>query len=54
MIQLSGLLKIDPILTFEDFIAKLPENYLKLPLLEPLVKVGLFDLFENNRQKSIY
>ncbi|OIB11588.1 DNA polymerase III subunit alpha [Streptococcus pneumoniae] len=40
-----------PYSNIEDFIAKLPENYLKLPLLEPLVKVGLFDSFEKNRQK---
>lgn len=40
-----------PYSSIEDFIAKLPENYLKLPLLEPLVKVGLFDSFEKNRQK---
>lgn len=40
-----------PYSNIEDFIAKLPENYLKLPLLEPLVKVGLFDSFERNRQK---
>ena len=53
MIWRFGLLKIDPIRVIEDFIAKLPENYLKLPLLEPLVKVGLFDSFEKNRQKSI-
>ena len=40
-----------PYSNIEDFVAKLPENYLKLPLLEPLVKVGLFDSFEKNRQK---
>ena len=40
-----------PYSNIEDFIAKLPENYLKLPQLEPLVKVGLFDSFETNRQK---
>ncbi|WP_261089137.1 DNA polymerase III subunit alpha [Streptococcus mitis] len=40
-----------PYSNIEDFIAALPENYLKLPLLEPLVKVGLFDSFEKNRQK---
>ncbi|MTV44545.1 DNA polymerase III subunit alpha, partial [Streptococcus pneumoniae] len=40
-----------PYSNIEDFLAKLPENYLKLPLLEPLVKVGLFDSFEKNRQK---
>ena len=40
-----------PYSNIEDFIAKLPEDYLKLPLLEPLVKVGLFDSFEKNRQK---
>lgn len=40
-----------PYSNIEDFLSKLPENYLKLPLLEPLVKVGLFDSFEKNRQK---
>ncbi len=45
--------KIDLILTLK-ILAKLPENYLKLPLLEPLVKVGLFDSFEKNRQKKYY
>ena len=28
-----------PYSNIEDFLAKLPENYLKLPLLEPLVKL---------------
>ena len=45
------ILENRPYSNIEDFITKLPENYLKLPLLEPLVKVGLFDLFEKNRQK---
>lgn len=45
------IIKNRPYSNIEDFISKLPENYLKLPLLEPLVKVGLFDSFEKNRQK---
>ena len=40
-----------PFSTIEHFISNLPKNYRKIPLLEPLVKVGLFDLFEQNRQK---
>ena len=43
-----------PYSDIEDFIAKLPENYRKVPLLEPLVKVGLFDSFEKNRQKVLH
>ena len=41
-----------PYSNIEDFVAKLPENYLKLPLLEPLVKVGLFDSLKKS-SKSI-
>ena len=40
-----------PFSNIEHFIFKLPKNYRKIPLLEPLVKVGLFDSFEQNRQK---
>ena len=40
-----------PFSTIEHFISNLPKTYRKIPLLEPLVKVGLFDLFEQNRQK---
>lgn len=35
----------------EDFLVKLFENYLKFFLLEFLVKVGFFDLFEKNCKK---
>lgn len=37
----------------EDFILRLPQNYHKLPLLTPLVQLGLFDSFEPNRQKIL-
>ena len=36
------ILENRPYSNIEDFIAKLPENYLKLPLLEPLVKSWSF------------
>ena len=42
-----------PYSTIEDFISKLPKNYHKISLIEPLVKVGLFDTFEKNRQKVL-
>ena len=40
-----------PYSNIEDFLAKLPENYLKLPLLEPLVKVGLFEFIWEKSSK---
>ena len=40
-----------PFSNIEHFIANLPKNYRKNSLLDPLVKVGLFDSFEQNRQK---
>ena len=42
-----------PFSTIEDFISKLPKNYRKIALLEPLIKVGLFDSFEKNRLKVL-
>ena len=42
-----------PFSTIEDFISKLPKNYRKISLLEPLIKVGLFDSFEKNRLKVL-
>ena len=38
----------------EDFILRLPQSYHKLPLLSPLVQLGLFDVFEPNRQKILH
>ncbi|MFQ6810107.1 MAG: hypothetical protein ACLRSL_01190 [Streptococcus sp.] len=40
-----------PFESIEDFILRLPSQYHKLPLLTPLVELGLFDCFEKN-QKS--
>ena len=37
----------------EDFILRLPQNYHKIPLLTPLIQLGLFDSFEKNRQKIL-
>ncbi|MBP2623079.1 DNA polymerase III subunit alpha [Streptococcus oricebi] len=42
-----------PFKSVEDFMLKLPENYQKIPLLTPLIQLGLFDLFESNRQKIL-
>ena len=35
-----------PFESVEDFILRLPNQYHKLPLLTPLVELGLFDIFE--------
>ncbi|KXT75253.1 DNA polymerase III alpha subunit [Streptococcus sp. DD10] len=42
-----------PFSSVEEFILKLPESYQKIPLLTPLVQLGLFDNFESNRQKIL-
>ena len=42
-----------PFTSVEDFVFKLPLHYRKLPLLTPLVQLGLFDSFEHNRQKIL-
>ncbi|MDO4666954.1 MAG: DNA polymerase III subunit alpha [Streptococcus sp.] len=39
--------------SIEDFILRLPKQYHKIQLLEPLIQIGLFDVFENNRQKIV-
>lgn len=38
----------------EDFLTKLPVKYHKLEILEPMIKVGLFDQFEPNRRKILH
>ncbi|WP_314482001.1 DNA polymerase III subunit alpha [Streptococcus cristatus] len=43
----------NPFSSMEDFILRLPQTYHKLPLLSPLVQLGLFDVFEPNRQKIL-
>ena len=42
-----------PFKSVEDFILKLPVQYKKADLLTPLIQLGLFDLFEKNRQKIV-
>ena len=42
-----------PFESIEDFILRLPSQYHKLPLLTPLVELGLFDCFEKNRRKVL-
>ena len=44
----------NPFSSVEDFILRLPQTYHKLPLLSPLVQLGLFDVFEPNRQKILH
>ena len=44
----------NPFSSVEDFILRLPQTYHKLPLLNPLVQLGLFDVFEPNRQKILH
>ena len=43
-----------PFESVEDFILRLPNQYHKLPLLTPLVELGLFDIFEKNRRKVLH
>ncbi len=47
------ILENRPFSSVEDFITRLPKNYQKESLLNPLVEVGLFDSFEKNRQKIL-
>ncbi|MDQ0221724.1 DNA polymerase III subunit alpha [Streptococcus moroccensis] len=42
-----------PFASIEDFVHRLPEPYAKPALIEPLIKIGLFDQFERNRQKVL-
>lgn len=42
-----------PFKSVEDFILKLPDQYKKIELLTPLIQLGLFDIFERNRQKIV-
>ena len=42
-----------PFSNVEDFVLKLPTQYHKVQLITPLVQVGLFDVFEKNRQKIL-
>ncbi|MFS1664307.1 DNA polymerase III subunit alpha [Streptococcus sp. zg-JUN1979] len=42
-----------PFESVEDFLTRLPEPYQKQAFLEPLIQIGLFDLFEPNRQKIL-
>ena len=43
-----------PFKSVEDFILRLPSQYKKQELLIPLIQLGLFDIFEKNRQKIIH
>lgn len=42
-----------PFNSIEDFILNMPLNYRKIPILTPLIQLGLFDIFEKNRQKIL-
>src|SRR3712207_2349889 len=42
-----------PFTSVENFLCSIPEKYQKTSFLEPLIKIGLFDGFEKNRQKII-
>ncbi|WP_150225649.1 DNA polymerase III subunit alpha [Streptococcus constellatus] len=42
-----------PFSNVEGFVLKLPTQYHKVQLLTPLVQIGLFDVFEKNRQKIL-
>lgn len=39
--------------SIEDFLTRIPKKYQKVEVLTPLVNIGLFDIFETNRQKII-
>lgn len=39
--------------SIEDFLTRIPKKYQKVEVLTPLVHIGLFDIFEMNRQKII-
>ncbi|WP_155997621.1 DNA polymerase III subunit alpha [Streptococcus ruminantium] len=47
------ILEHRPYKSVEDFILRLPDNYKKKELLIPLIQIGLFDEFENNRRKIL-
>ncbi|MEY8463546.1 DNA polymerase III subunit alpha [Streptococcus merionis] len=47
------ILENRPFDSVEDFVHRLPENFAKPVLLEPLIKIGLFDQFEKNRHKIL-
>ncbi|WEV61228.1 DNA polymerase III subunit alpha [Streptococcaceae bacterium ESL0729] len=42
-----------PYKDFYDFVKKLPENFQKPAQLNPLIQIGAFDLFDENRQKLL-
>lgn len=42
-----------PFKSVEDFVLRLPNQYKKEDFLRPLIQLGLFDIFENNRQKIL-
>ncbi|EHJ51735.1 DNA polymerase III subunit alpha [Streptococcus macacae] len=42
-----------PYTGIEDFMTRMPEKYQKADILKPLIQIGLFDLFDSNRQKII-
>lgn len=42
-----------PFKSVEDFILQMPDQYKKADFLTPLIQLGLFDIFEKNRQKIL-
>ena len=40
-------------ISIEDFLTRIPSKYQKVDILTPLIQIGLFDIFEPNRQKII-
>ncbi|GFH40112.1 DNA polymerase III subunit alpha [Pseudolactococcus insecticola] len=42
-----------PFTSLQDFIQKLPENYQKSALIRPLIEIGTFDEFDQNRRKLV-
>ncbi|MGT2925875.1 DNA polymerase III subunit alpha [Streptococcus cuniculipharyngis] len=47
------LVEQSPFVSMEDFLTRLPNQYRKAEVLEPLIKVGLFDDLEANRKKLL-
>lgn len=45
------LIENRPFRSIEDFLTRLPDKYHKVSYLLPLVQIGLFDSFEQNRRK---
>lgn len=39
--------------SIEDFLTRIPKKYQKVEVLTPIVHIGLFDIFDTNRQKII-